>query len=402
MVALNGNRPIPAARVVLSQESPGGNNLGEAQARVRFGAVAPGVAPIASDQSDAQGRFRFEGVPQGVYSVEVSAFGYTQELVRNVAIVAGQAYPLELQLKGTGALSGTVRDAMGKPLEGVSIFASALETQTNNEGVFRFERIRVGSHAVSARQQQSGGTVTKYVAVAEDAESSVAFEFGDFGVLEGTLTRPDGKPIAASVMVLHPKNGSPSASFPIEAGGAFRQEVPPGTYTPSTAHLISEPYVNRGVTIERGKTTRLDIVIRGSHPDLAGTVVDSSGTPVPYASVSAAHLDWSPWQHVDTACDDSGHFEFPGPSFAIYQEVRVRALRSLRRTTTQPRRSPLHPAPPRSARVGPSTWGGSVSERPGGSVSERPKHEVMLKAGETMQLGDLLIPLPATRDAATP
>jgi protocatechuate 3,4-dioxygenase beta subunit len=139
--------------------------------------------PSREAQTNREGEYRFDNLLDGSYSLEVSStnqytrsqsnFGFSS---KNVVIENGDtASNIDFVLILGGVITGTVKDARGKPLIEAQIelftvhenngeaFTSSVsisnqaDRQTDDRGVYRIYGVPVGRYIVSARPRQSRG-----------------------------------------------------------------------------------------------------------------------------------------------------------------------------------------------------------------------------------------------------
>lgn len=159
------NRPISGAVVTLSMATPAGRPGGPAGTVRRAGAL-----------SNADGRFVFRDVPAGTFTVTSSLIGFTAGAVGQ-ARPAGPSTPivvsegaritdLALRMWRLSTVSGTVRDDLGEPLVGVSVwvlrrsmtsgqpelvFSGGTVDATDEQGRFRLTGLGPGAYAIAVR-----------------------------------------------------------------------------------------------------------------------------------------------------------------------------------------------------------------------------------------------------------
>lgn len=86
-----------------------------------------GVDILESSSTDAQGRFLLAGIPDGAYTLEVTAGRGVGRvcLRRDVVVRGGETERVELRLGQGPTLSGRVIDARGRPVEGIEVMGLA-------------------------------------------------------------------------------------------------------------------------------------------------------------------------------------------------------------------------------------------------------------------------------------
>jgi protocatechuate 3,4-dioxygenase beta subunit len=175
---------------------------------------------LARSNAPAPGQYEIPALPPGRrYGVIVSAPGYGQRQMQNLDLFA-EAGRQELDkaelMPATLKLAGQVLDAEDKPVAGVYVNLHGGNqpdgnVQTDREGRFSFEHVCEGRVQLSANNQKSYGNVT-----AEGGDTNVILHLGQTissgpdsisHKLRGTVTDPDGKPVAGAQVAVFPANG---------------------------------------------------------------------------------------------------------------------------------------------------------------------------------------------------
>jgi len=116
------------------------------------------------------------------------------------------------------------------------------------------------------------------------------FTSGPRGVLTGTVTDSDGKPLAGA------KVSTGQLSFVTAADGSFTGSFPPGTYTLSVSDYGYATTTIDNVVITDGGTTTENVTLAAvAHTTVSGTVTDGSGKGWPlYASIKVEGAPGAP------------------------------------------------------------------------------------------------------------
>lgn len=254
--------------------------------------------------TDASGRFSVEGLAPGSYDLVASAPGFSSHSRRALTVAAGERFPLEIQLLGTGAVEGVVRDGAGRPVSGAQIlggerWAGALtrmsaEARTDAQGRYRLEGLTAGPQSLTARREGATIGAAQPVAIKEGATVQVDFTLEETGTIEGVVRAASGPlPAEQLIVLVTPRKQHGFAHFeyrPIEADatGAFRMSLAPGSYE-LRAMVRGLPGLqdSKTVEVEVGRSVRVELTLpdeRGGEL-LRGGVLEPDGTPSPGAFV---------------------------------------------------------------------------------------------------------------------
>jgi hypothetical protein len=174
------------------------------------------------------------------------------------------------------------------------------------------------------------------VRVTKSNVTGIDVQLPEFPEIKGTVTGPDGKPLA-NIQVLASFDFPPPAIFESHAttasDGTYSMTVLPGTCTvrvldPSATYLTGY-YSSTGftldfdsatlVTVSTSDVTGIDVQMQTGHR-ISGTVTGPAGTPLAQISVSAQQTDKSmDWYVVDakTASDGTYSVAVPAGSYSV-------------------------------------------------------------------------------------
>jgi hypothetical protein len=171
--------------------------------------------------TNAPGHFEIPALPPGrKYGLIIAAAGYGQRGLDNLEIRAdaGRQELDAVQLKpATLPLAGQVVDADDKPVPGASVNLQGEDQPggtvlTDREGRFRFAQVCEGPARLYARARNAYGNIT-----AEGGETNVVLRLGQSYSnrpdttshrLKGTVTAPDGQPVAGARLSVFPKESN--------------------------------------------------------------------------------------------------------------------------------------------------------------------------------------------------
>ncbi|HEX8439217.1 carboxypeptidase regulatory-like domain-containing protein [Archangium sp.] len=276
-------------------------------------------------RTEAAGRYELE-LPPGDYDVVVGASGHTGEARQGLVVEPDRYTVADFRLEGTASVDGTVTDARGQPLAGVTVRGGPLQgsvaeerfTRTDATGTYHLDGLPIGRVRVKAKQDTSAAWRSGTAQLEAGERGRVDFQLRDTGMVQGRVTRSTGTPLNHPVLVrARAKEGAGGGlvDFGItdtDAEGRYQLELPAGLYQldavqPGTRYTFLHEDAP-AVTVEAGTATMLDLSLTES--GLRGVVLEPSGTPSPYAVVVATQGGDFPFS-VTQEADDSGRFHFP-------------------------------------------------------------------------------------------
>ncbi|WP_187345370.1 carboxypeptidase regulatory-like domain-containing protein [Cystobacter ferrugineus] len=282
--------------------------------------------------TDPTGHFALKGLTAGGYNLVVDAPGYSRLTRRGVMVAAGERFPLELQLEGTGTVEGHVRDSAGAPLQGVRVGgglrwaggwgSAAAEALTDAQGYYRLGGLSLGRMNLTANWEGAALGATQIVDVKEEETARVDFTLERTGILEGVVRTERGSPPSEPVTVsVHPSAPSSSmvgqsARGSLDSTGRFRMALPPGSYRvmllSDSRRLGGNPPV-QSVEIEAGRTVQLELGWREESSEalrIKGLVLEPDGAPSPFARVMISAEVFLNGGGMSTFTDEEGRFVF--------------------------------------------------------------------------------------------
>ncbi|HET9449576.1 MAG TPA: carboxypeptidase-like regulatory domain-containing protein, partial [Aggregicoccus sp.] len=304
VVARAGGRPVAGASVDLS---PAGQSGDSGRAR-----------------TDAQGAFRVEALAPGSYDLVVSAPGFSESVRRGLTLAAGECFPVEVLLAGTGAVQGVVRDGEGRPLPGVRVkggsrWGGGLGTQpaealTDGEGRYRLVGLEAGHAYLTARRDAAALGTNQPVQVKEGETAQADFVLEALGWVEGRVRTPEGRVPTASLSVRatragHAQLGLADLALASVEQGRFALALPAGSYrlrlaaaAPSLGFFAEQP----SVTVEAGRTVQVELTHAQAEARLHGFVLEPGGAPSAGAELTLALDGGRSW--MGFLADGEGRF----------------------------------------------------------------------------------------------
>lgn len=299
--------------------------------------------------TDETGAYSVAGLPPGAYDVVVTATGFSQLERRGVTVTAGQRFPLKLELEGTGAIDGTVKDDRGSPIAGAVVRAGSRwpggsgptlpEARTDEAGLFRLVQVPLGKVNVQARREEAASGAGKLVDVVEGQTATADLVLTENGVVTGTVTLKSKAPLTEPASVhagtrrRDRMSGPENADVRVEPGGAYRLVLPAGRWNLiAVGDKPNRSYSGNTVAaeVEAGKTLQLDLVLSDeSVGGVSGVVLEPGGAPSPsaFVALSAAGANGA-GAHGGTSLvstDDEGRFQFPAEPWMTGAPLKVRA-----------------------------------------------------------------------------
>jgi hypothetical protein len=281
--------------------------------------------------TDDTGHFSVGGLAPGSYDVVVSAPGFSTLTRRGLTVSAGERFPLELALTGTGAVAGVVRNGAGQPVQGALVVGGSrwggslgntpAESRTDAEGHYRLEGLSAGRLYLTARREGAVLGAGQLVQVTEGGTAQADFTLEETGTVEGVVRAARGalpsEPLFVTAMPQErARRGPPeTARAEVDPGGRFRMVLPPGTYgllVATLERLGGTSLETRKVQVEAGKTVQAELTWDSeplpTEAGIQGTVLEPDGTPSLRAYVTAEPVEGSGFWGMTTATDEQGRF----------------------------------------------------------------------------------------------
>lgn len=342
---------------------------GEAPAKVRAILLREVELPRTADPDvfefdSAPGTLRLDDIDPGRWTLFVQAEGYALGTLEHLDL-GEEPKRVEVELAPGRRVEGHVYDAVsGAAVAGAMLISEsdmptmllpfarseiaddnpAAIAYSDAEGRFVFENLAARSTVV--RAVAPGRAPAWSRAFVPGDGFTPRFELMAGGSIAGRIEREDASPSSGSVIIAMPMAatvGLPRSSFGMVASdlqGEFRiDDLPAGQHVivrldpPRDSQPGSPPRTEvREATVRVGETTRVEFLAPLRAARFVGRVLDSSGAPVPAATVSIVPIEKSgvgsaevPLRWRSQLCSARGEFEFtdvdPG-EYGVYLAAR--------------------------------------------------------------------------------
>ena len=272
--------PVVGANYTLSGTVTGSGGSPLAGVTVNIGGTASGT-------TNASGYYSISGVTAGTYDVTFALTGYTPK-TQSVNLTADTSLSVSLaQTVVTHTLSGTVTDAGGHPLAGVSVNVGGVASgSTNSSGYYSIPGVAAATYSVTfslsgynTQTQSANLTADSTLSVSLAATSAPRF------TLSGTVIGSGGSPLAGvAVSVGGLASGVTNASGNYSISG-----IVGGTYN-VTFSLSGYTSKTQSLSLSADSTLSVSLTAPIVTHTLSGTVTNSDGVPLAGASVNVGGI----------------------------------------------------------------------------------------------------------------
>lgn len=277
-------------------------------------------AGVVETTVDARGRFQFESLAAGRWRIEGEAEGAGKADLTLIDLPSSEE--VQLRFRRSGFLEGKVvfPDGGRAPDAIVSVIGidETEVIEAGPTGTFSVERMP-GDYRLSARQGERVGTAAEmaFVRAGSTTQTRIVIS-GRGGVLEGTVKRDDGVPIAGALVIVSPHNddGTCARATTVDDGTWRIGSLPVGTYDVEAEANGLMHSSQRGFFVMDGSTSKAELVL-GRLGKVTGVVESASGAPLSVrVMMRSLRNSFADRQAV---ADGAGHFIFddvpPGPAF---------------------------------------------------------------------------------------
>jgi protocatechuate 3,4-dioxygenase beta subunit len=272
-------------------------------------------------KADDDGVIRVDGLDPVEYTFRIDSARFLFQWVK-VAVLEGETTEVEVRMLAGVTLAGVVVDDRGTPLASVEVEAqrpfhrkyrglekSYGKTVTDEEGRFRIEGLRPGTHGICAA---ADGHARRWTCPVEAPDEKLRVVVPRMARITGRLVPPEGGPPVGRVALKRHggRRNEEMWGFPGGGSGTTTTEWPEGrldTRVPDgTVRLEIRPEgygpVRLELDLKPGETRDLGDIPLDQGLELRGRVVDPSGAPVAGARVFAGGA-FNPIDSMTTGVD---------------------------------------------------------------------------------------------------
>ncbi len=251
--------------------------------------------PLATGHSDETGAFVLAGLIADNLIVTATAPGFGAASA-GVITVLDETVDVTLELlPNPGSVFGLVSDfADGSNVPGaiIRLFDSATgsflaSTVSDPSGAYAFDELAPGQYEARAFADGFAGEFGGFTIVSGQA-TRYSFALSRLlGRLTGTVTDLFGRPLASSVVTIHPYDnyGPELASALTDANGRYDL----GALAPANYVLVASRSgylaAQTSALVNVGETTIVDFVLPAQSNPVDGTIIDAEGNPIPNAPI---------------------------------------------------------------------------------------------------------------------
>lgn len=257
--------------------------------------------------TDSNGNYRIDtNLQTGTYNITADDFegSYLSQTVTQISVTAGATTSkVNFALPKSAVISGTVTDSVsGSPLSGALVEAtssnhlySAIATTTSSGQYTLNTNLGTGTYTVQVFEATNHlpTSVSGITATQGQTTTGVNLAPKPSGTITGTITQPNGTPIAGADVSAFDGTFTFFGSATTNSAGQYQitTNLGTGTYTVEASYETSSNTAT-GVSVTQGQTTssiniQLTIAPSGT---ITGKVTDSKGNPIDGASVAAENI----------------------------------------------------------------------------------------------------------------
>ena len=241
--------------------------------------------------TDYEGFFSITQVPVGSHQLQINKSGY-ESTVETVVVENNEISSVEIFLQqttsGMGSISGFVVDAVNQvPISNalIEIIGTNFETQTNDEGIYFFNEIPIGSYDFKCTKTGFEEVIYTQETVLADEEIYLDFIMlpegsVTVGTISGIITDfTNNNPIPNVLVQIV---GLANTALSYDDGSYEISLIPAGTYDITFSKTGYDTYQETDVTIENGSEITLDVSLNAisGYSSLAAYVTNTLSIPI--------------------------------------------------------------------------------------------------------------------------
>jgi hypothetical protein len=275
----------------------------EAQKPIAGATVHEGGDTGPTAKTDEQGKAVLKPVRPGWVSVEASAPGFATNSSFTTIGSGGATGQITITLRKGYAVAGTVLDDTGKPIAKARVNATAAtwgfgtkssesDIVTDDKGAFQIPALAAGTHTLTAVDGEHAPARSTPITIKDRPVTGIVITMKAGGLLAGTVVDIGGKPVPfATVQILGkgqqawmtgpPRQATTDKLGAFEIRGLARSTLQTRAESETSASKVIDVDLTEKIAI---KDLELVLDVSGQ---IAGTVVDDTGAPVPEVQVNA-------------------------------------------------------------------------------------------------------------------
>jgi len=312
-----------------------------ADALVAAARIRPRPIYSVETRTDENGNFELRGLPEGAYGLNTMPEGYAPARLTHVQ---SNRTDIELVVRQKGSVRGAVAGTRGEPISSFTLDLFRLNKGTAQYGVtnrrmqfndpageFHFTNLDRGSYVLLVRAAGFAPTYTGGFFIEREEHTGVNVQLIKGGTIEGTVTDPNGNPLASAEVTLRGQdylewnansimansigdpNNVPEISVKTNSQGRFRMEnAYPGDHQIECKHS-SYLTTYAGISVLADRDNDVGEVRLEQGGTILGTVTTKSGSPAAGATIYLSLKDANGGFFSRKALADAkGRFSYDG------------------------------------------------------------------------------------------
>ena len=282
-------------------------------------ALFDGDRVVGAEQADSSGVFDLNNVEPGTYNAVVTGDGFLRTQ-QSITILVGQDTTFAPTLDPAGRVSGTIQDAGGNPIAGLTVTAARPSDDagglavTDENGDYEIRDLVYGTYDVRVGARIGTGLAYSQLTVANgSAVQTFDATITTSGTISGRVTDASGAPLVNATVRLFKDSSAVSETSTDESGDYAIFITQDGTYDIAAGVVDLSFPVATGINISGGAEQTIDF--EPGVDSFSGTLTDeTTGDPIVGATVllSQATLGVGLGSQPDQTTDGDGNFNFDG------------------------------------------------------------------------------------------